>query len=199
MILSNLEIQKAIDDGRLKIIPEPLPRKITPDQPSDSCPYNTTSVDLRLHSEIAVPKSGKYSTDMTQPGAISEQITKNSTPLTISQEQPYKLKQNKFIIAWTLETVELCKNKVNDLPYLAARIEGKSSNARCGVLIHFTAPTVHAGWRGRLTLEMINLSPAAFLLTPGMYIAQLILEEVKGEVEWMPSQFQNQTTATGLK
>jgi hypothetical protein len=45
---------------------------------------------------------------------------------------------------------------------------------------------------------MINLSPAAFLLTPGMYIAQLILEEVKGEVELMPSQFQNQTNPAGV-
>ena len=196
MILSNLEIQKAIDDGRLIIQPEPSPRKITPELPSTFCPYNTTSVDLRLHNEISVPEPGKYSTDMTQPGAISEQITKNSTPYTLSKEQPFRLKQNQFIIAWTLETIELCTNK--GPPYLAARIEGKSSNARCGVLIHFTAPTVHAGWKGRLTLEMINLSPAAFLLTPGMYIAQLILEEVKGEIELMPSQFQNQTSPAGI-
>lgn len=195
MILSNLEIQKAIDDGRLIIQPEPLPRNITPDMPSNSCPYNTTSVDLRLHSEIAVPKPGKYANDMTQPGAISEQITKNSTPYTLSTEQPYRLEQNKFIIAWTYETIELCTNI--GLPYLSARIEGKSSNARCGVLIHFTAPTVHAGWRGRLTLEMINLSPVAFLLTPGMFIAQLILEKVEGEIELMPSQFQNQINPAG--
>jgi len=195
VILSDLEIHKAIDDRRLIIQPEPLPRKITPDKPSTSCPYNTTSVDLRLHSEIAVPQPGKYVNDMTQPGAISEQITKNSTPYTLTTEQPYRLEQNKFIIAWTLEIIELCKNK--SLPYLAARIEGKSSNARCGVLIHFTAPTVHAGWRGRLTLEMINLSPAAFLLTPGMFIAQLILEEVKGEIESMPSQFHNQINPAG--
>jgi dCTP deaminase len=197
VILSNLEIQKAIDDGRLKITPEPLPRKITPDQPNSSCPYNTTSVDLRLHSEIAVPKPGKYCNDMTQPGVISEQITKNSTPYTLSAEQPYRLERNQFIIAWTLETVELCIDK--NPPYLAARIEGKSSNARCGVLIHFTAPTVHSGWNGRLTLEMINLSPAAFLLTPGMYIAQLILEEVEGEIDVILSQFQNQKTPAGLK
>ncbi len=121
MILSNLEIQKAIDDGRLIIQPEPLPRNITPDMPSNSCPYNTTSVDLRLHSEIAVPKPGKYANDMTQPGAISEQITKNSTPYTLSTEQPYRLEQNKFIIAWTYETIELCTNI--GLPYLSARID----------------------------------------------------------------------------
>lgn len=195
MILSNLEIQKAIDDGRIIIKPEPLPRKLTPELPDTSCPYNTTSVDLKLHSEIAVPKAGKYAIDMIQPGGISEQIIKNSTPLTISAEQPFKLVPNKFIIAWTFEEITLCTNK--GPPYLAARIEGKSSNARCGILIHFTAPTVHAGWNGRLTLEMINLSPTAFLLTPGMFIAQLILEEVKGEIESMPSQFQNQINPAG--
>ncbi|MCX5634727.1 MAG: hypothetical protein NTW55_02640 [Planctomycetota bacterium] len=92
--------------------------------------------------------------------------------------------------------IELCTT--NGPPYLAARIEGKSSRARCGVLVHFTAPTVHAGWKGRLTLEMINLGLAPFLLTPDMPIAQLILEEVKGRIELMPSQFQNQSSPTGL-
>ena len=44
------------------------------------------------------------------------------------------------------------------------------------ILIHFTAPTVHPGVKGTLTLEMINLRPASFMLKPGMATAQLIVE-----------------------
>ena len=82
---------------------------------------------------------------------------------------------------------------------LAARIEGKSSRARCGLLIHFTAPTVHPGWDGPLTLEMINLGASPILLSIGMPIAQLIIEEVRGlPAANNPSQFQRQTTPEGV-
>jgi dCTP deaminase len=81
---------------------------------------------------------------------------------------------------------------------LAARIEGKSSRARLGLLVHFTAPTVHPGFSGTLTLEMINLGPVDIQLFPGMPIAQLIVEEVKGRPDFNnPSQFQGQSTAAG--
>jgi dCTP deaminase len=194
VILSNLEIQKAIDDKRLIIEPEPLPRKSIPG--TTYCPYNTTSVDLRLHKEISIPKPGTFAYDLTQFGAISVDIAKNSERIVLRKDQPFRLETGKFILGWTFETVELCTT--NGPPYLAARIEGKSSRSRCGVLVHFTAPTVHTGWKGRLTLEMINLGPAPFLLTPEMPIAQLILEEVKGGIELMPSQFQNQSSPEGL-
>jgi dCTP deaminase len=80
---------------------------------------------------------------------------------------------------------------------LAARIEGKSSRARCGLLVHFTAPTVHPGWDGPLALEMINLGPVPFLLKLGMPIAQLIVEEVQALPASSPSQFQGQTSPGG--
>ena len=84
------------------------------------------------------------------------------------------------------------------LPSLAARIEGKSSRARCGLLVHFTAPTVHPGFFGTLTLEMINLGPSPIALVPGMPIAQLIVEEVKGIPVENPSQFQGQSAPEGV-
>jgi dCTP deaminase len=66
-------------------------------------------------------------------------------------------------------------------------------------LIHFTAPTVHPGFKGTLTLEMINLGPVPILLHVGMPIAQLIVEEVSGHpASWNPSQFQGQTTPEGI-
>ena len=96
----------------------------------------------------------------------------------------------------TIEWIELPFSEGVDT-CLAARIEGKSSRARFGLLVHFTAPTVHPGFRGYLTLEITNLGPAAVLLVPGMYIAQLIIEEVKGCPIGNPSQFDGQATASG--
>jgi dCTP deaminase len=82
-------------------------------------------------------------------------------------------------------------------PVLAARIEGRSSFARCGLLVHFTAPTVHADFRGTLTLEMRNLGPAPIVLYPGMPICQLVIEQVMGMPQASPSQFQGQENPAG--
>ncbi len=60
-----------------------------------------------------------------------------------------------------------------------------------------TAPTVHPGFAGTLTLEIINLGPSAIMLKHGAYIAQLIVEEVRGIPASNPSQFQNQSKPEG--
>lgn len=195
MILSNLEIQAALDSGSLVIEPEPSPRK--PQLGGGYCPYDTHSVDLRLHNEISVPESGTFAYDLTEPGKLPDLLAKHSRRLTLTDAQPFHLKNGQFILARTLERVELPTDK--EPPCLAARIEGKSSRARCGILIHFTAPTVHPGWSGPLTLEMINLGPTTFVLHPGMPIAQLIVEEVKGKLLLNPSQFRSQSTPEGLR
>ena len=80
---------------------------------------------------------------------------------------------------------------------LAARVEGKSSYARCGLLVHFTAPTIHAGFTGTITLELINLGLCNISLYPHTPICQLILEEVSGVPVWNDSQFQGQTAPGG--
>ena len=194
MILSNLEIQRALDEGRLIIQPEPQPREPRPKQ---YCPYNTHSVDLRLYQEIRVPKGGPFTYDLTQPGSLAELITQHSKPYHLTTNQPFSLNKGEFVLGRTFEKIGLPIDKGQ--PYLSARIEGKSSRARCGILIHFTAPTVHPDWEGPLTLEMINLGPTKFLLLPGMPIAQLIIEQVHGELFQNRSQFHNQETPEGGK
>jgi len=194
MILSNLEIQNALDKGRLVIDPQPSPRKLDPGV--KYCPYNTTAVDLKLHNEISIPKAGTFAYDLTKPGSVSDFLARNSKKLFLTEEQPFPLEPKQFVLAKTFEKIGLPTDK--GPPYLAARIEGKSSRSRCGVLVHFTAPTVHTGWNGHLTLEIINLGPTTFLLRPEMPIAQLIVEQVKGELFPNPSQFQNQSTPEGL-
>ena len=192
MILSNIEIQRAIDEGRLVIEPEPLPRRPVE---REYCPYDTHAVDVRLYHEITVPQPGPYHYDVTDRGTLSDVIASHSHRYTLTNEQPFPLKPHQFILARTLERIELPTDR--GAPHLAARIEGKSSRARCGVMVHFAAPTVHPGWVGPLTLEMINLGPMTFILRPGMRIAQLIVEEVRGEVFLNPSEFHGQSTPEG--
>ncbi len=181
MILSNVEIQKAIAEGRLIITPEP--------QAND---YDTTAVNLHLGTGLAIPKGGSFNYDLTK-GGFTQFLSRNCDKLEIPATG-YPLEPNQFVLGITKELIDL---KIIPGKTLAARIEGKSSVARCGLMVHFTAPTVHAGWRGPLALEMINLGNAAFTLRPDMPIAQLILELVYGDPEANPSQFHEQSTPTG--
>ena len=86
MILSNVEIFRAIDEGRLVIRPEPSPRLPTVGQ--SHSPYDTHSVDLRLASEISLPKEGQLTYDLTKPGQIAETIAAHSDTLTLTKLQP---------------------------------------------------------------------------------------------------------------
>jgi dCTP deaminase len=181
MILSNVEIQKAIDEDRLIISPKPQARD-----------YDTTAVNLHLGASLAIPKGGSFNYDLTKPG-FAPFLARNCDHVEIPTTG-YPLEPKIFVLGITTERVHL---KLVPGKTLAARIEGKSSIARCGLLVHFTAPTVHAGWDGPLVLEMINLGNAAFTLTPGMAICQLILELVYGDPEENPSQFQGQSTPAG--
>ena len=192
MILSNVAIHRALDQGRLRIEPEPRPRVATLAEPD--CPYDTTSVDLRLGKTIQIPRKGPFSFDPSR-GGIARFLADNSDEHPLDGPGGYVLKSHAFALCQTLELVELPIR--NESPTLAARIEGKSSVARCGLLVHFTAPTVHAGWRGPLTLEVINLGPNEIVLRTGMRICQLVLETVEGTPTPNPSQFQGQKTPAG--
>jgi dCTP deaminase len=188
MILSNVEIQKAIDEGRIIITPDPQPR----DPQSPDCPYDTTAVNLHLAASLSVPKQGAFNYDLSQ-GGIATFLARNSDHLEIPSTG-YVLKPHLFVLGRTQERITL---PIKGNQTLAARIEGKSSFARCGLLVHFTAPTVHADFDGTLTLEMINLGNAGITLYAGQPIAQLILETVLGEPLANPSQFQGQITPAG--
>jgi dCTP deaminase len=188
MILSNVEIHKAIDEGRLIITPDPQPRNCE----ETGCPYDTTSVDLHLGRALSIPRSGPFNYDLRHPG-IATFLSRNSDHFEIP-EAGYVLEPKVFVLGRTLENIQLPLTRDQTL---AARIEGKSSFARCGLLVHFTAPTVHAGFGGTLTLEMINLGNAGISLFAGMPICQLILEAVAGDPQAHPSQFQGQATPAG--
>ncbi len=192
MILSNREICAGIKAKKFNI--EGL-AGTDPTQP----PFNTSAVDLRLSGQISIPQSGPAAFDLRR-GGIIPYLTTHSTVITATKDQPYTLKPHDFVLGMTMETVDFTINERSKAKIsYSARVEGKSSLARCGILVHFTAPTIHAGFRGKIALEIINLGPMHFLLYPDMYFCQLIIEEVKGMPAPAPNQFKNQTTPTGKK
>ena len=200
MILSNVKIHEAIDDGRLVITPEPLPRF----GPSDETPYDTTAVDLRLDAQFSVKKDiGKLVVDLSQGGSIIPTLRTAYDTKQIP-DSGYRLKPGEFILAQTMERIHLpppedfTGNGIGR-PVLAARVEGKSSLARLGLLIHFTAPTIHNGFGpAPIVLEIICMGHVPLMLYPGVPICQLIIEEVAGlpKVE-EGGPFRTQTSPTG--
>jgi dCTP deaminase len=193
MILSNVEIHRALDEGRLIISPEPMPR--IPSAQAADCPYQTSAVDLRLAEEISYFKEGLPLDINLSRGGFAQLFGPMSESFRISGGQPFVLRPNHLVLGRTLERVELPIPAEGQC--LAARVEGKSSYARCGLLVHFTAPTIHAGFAGTITLELINLGPCNISLYPGTPICQLILEMVHGTPFRNDSQFQGQATPGG--
>lgn len=189
MILSNVEIINCLRDEKFSIA------GLDSLDPTKQ-PFNTSAVDLRLSDEIIIPKGDTPTQLDLRSGSIAAFLSKHSDSYKISEEQPYSLRPHKFILAKTKEHVNF---PITDDDCYSARIEGKSSLARCGILVHFTAPTIHAGFNGTITLEIINLGPQSFLLHPGMFICQLIIEEVRGKPTNAPNQFSGQTSAAGNK
>lgn len=195
MILSNTAIHEALDNGWLSIDPEPAPRRQAEGVKS---PYQTSAVDLRLGDEIAYflepEQLPPVNIDLRQ-GSFARLFHPHSKRIAITEEQPFSLPPNRLVLAKTREKVTLPLR--SEPPILAARIEGKSSYARCGLLVHFTAPTIHAGFTGTITLELINLGPLRINLFPGMPICQLIVEQVAGVPFRNDSQFHGQQLAGG--
>lgn len=164
MVLSDLEIQAEIGANRLVFDPPINERER----------ISSSSVDLSLHEEIIVLPANVQGIiiDPAAPGIEVMNIVKTHGKVeNLSKGKVYHMKPNQLIIAKTLEAVTLPL-------HIAARIEGKSSQARIGISLHVTAPTVHAGFQGNLYLEMYNIGPFEIVLKSGMEIAQLILEHV---------------------
>lgn len=196
MILSNTSIQEALDNKWLIIEPAPEPRKPTSDA---ECPYQTTAVDLTLGTQITWIKEDLPITIDLRRGSFADLFGPNSENLIISEEQAFTLKPRCFVLGKTHEKITFPILPEGGAPSLAARVEGRSSYARCGMLVHFTAPTIHAGFEGHLTLELINLGSIPISLYPHAPICQLIIEQVHGVPFRNDSQFQEQTRPGGGK
>ena len=192
MILSNVEIHRALDEGRLVLLPEPNPRK--PDS-SGHCPYQTSSVDLTLGDEISYFRTDLPLSVNLSDGGFAAHFGPNSCNQKITDKQPFVLAPGRLILGKTHERITLPILEAGKC--LAARVEGKSSYARCGLLVHFTAPTIHSGFDGTITLELYNFGSLNIVLFPRTPICQLIVETVMGVPFRNDSQFQGQAAPGG--
>src|SRR6266540_2470583 len=128
MILSNQSIHAALDQSRLIIDPEPIPRFPTL---QEDCPYQTSAVDLRLGHEIAWLRDGLPINIDLRRGGFADLFGPNSESRRLEDGQPYVLNPNRYVLGRTLERITLPIDK--EAVCLAARIEGRSSYARCGL------------------------------------------------------------------
>lgn len=169
-MLSDTRIRHALtiehEAHRLEITPAP-----------EDVQFQPASLDLRLGSEFKrflAPTSDGY-LDPTTPYP-PEWVDTVVVPSVAGATAFYMLDPGVFTLATTIEVVKMPTN-------LVARVEGKSSLGRLGLIIHATAGFIDPGFKGNITLEMMNLSPRPIALKIGMRICQLSFETVDGRVE----------------
>ncbi len=181
VILSDVDIRKEISSGRVVI------------DPFDENAVQPSSVDLRVDRWFRVFANSRYAyIDVKEP---MEDLTEL---VEASDDQPLILHPGEFILGSTLERVSLPDD-------LVARVEGKSSLGRLGLLIHSTAGFVDAGWDGHLTLELSNVANLPITIYPEMKIGQLCLFQMTSAAERpygskeMTSKYQGQKGPTPSK
>lgn len=148
-MLSDRSLREALDSGRIEV--DPLASKAI--QPS--------SIDLRLDHQFRIFRNHTRAII-----DVKEDLSDLTEMVEMDPDQPFILHPGEFVLGSTLERVKVPDD-------LVARIEGKSSLGRLGLLIHSTAGFVDAGWNGQLTLELSNVASLPITLYPGMKIGQI--------------------------
>jgi dCTP deaminase len=149
MVLSDTSIRQLIDAGRIVI------------DPFDDGLMQPASVDVRVDRHFRVFRNSRY------PYIDVKRELEGLTELVeIEGDEPFILHPNEFVLGSTLERVALPDD-------LVARLEGKSSLGRLGLLIHSTAGFIDPGWDGHVTLELSNVANLPITIYPEMKIGQL--------------------------
>lgn len=158
-VLADRDIRAAIEAGRIVI------------RPYDPADLQPSSVDLHLDRSFRVFRNNRYPyIDLRNPQPDLTEL------LRVDDEEPFILHPGEFVLGQTLEWVELPDD-------LVARLEGKSSLGRLGLLIHSTAGYVDPGWQGNLTLELSNVANLPIALYYGMKIGQISFFRLTSPVE----------------
>lgn len=157
MVLSDIDIQRYIDTGKIKIDP-PLP----PEQ-KGSC-----SVDFRLGNEFSIFEHSRHPCiDLRDKAGIQTLMR----TIVVPDGESFILQPREFALAITLESLELDDD-------VLGRLEGRSSLGRIGIIVHGTAGLFDPGWRGKATLELSNLGIMPVALYPGMRICSFTFEQL---------------------
>ena len=158
-VLSDRDIRAALEAGEISI------------RPYDPADLQPSSVALHLDRSFRVFRNNRYPyIDVRAPQPDLTEL------LSVADDEPFVLHPGEFVLGQTLEWVELPDN-------LVARLEGKSSLGRLGLLIHSTAGYVDPGWKGNLTLELSNVANLPIALYFGMKIGQISFFKMSSPVD----------------
>jgi len=159
VVLSDQTIKSEIEAGRIVF------------DPYDEAMVQPSSVDVRVDRRFRVFHNARY--PFIDVRAPMEGLTEL---VEMEEDEPFILHPGEFVLGQTLERVRLPDD-------LVARLEGKSSLGRLGLLIHSTAGFVDAGFEGNLTLELSNVANLPITIYHGMPIGQISFMRMDGPVE----------------
>jgi dCTP deaminase len=160
MVLSDRTIRRLLEEGRIGI--DPYAEELL--QPS--------SVDVRVDRLFRVFRNSRY------PFIDVKQEMEDLTELVeVDSEEAFILHPGEFVLGSTLERITLPDD-------LVARLEGKSSLGRLGLLIHSTAGFIDPGWDGHVTLELSNVANLPITIYYGMRIGQLSFVQLSEPAEY---------------
>lgn len=181
MVLSDQTIKQEIARGGIVV------------RPFNEADVQPASIDLHLDAKLRVFRN------YTEPYVdLNKDLPELTQIEEISADEPFILHPGEFVLGNTLEHIELGANVV-------ARLEGKSSLGRIGLLIHSTAGFVDPGWQGSLTLELSNVSRLPLTLYRGMPIGQISFQYLTTEAErpygseGLRSRYQGQSGPTATR
>ncbi len=159
VVLSDRDIRTELAQGRIVI------------DPLDGSDIQPASVDIHLDRKILVFRNSR------RPFIdVREDVSDLTELVEVQDDIPFILHPGEFVLGSTVESIELADD-------LVARLEGKSSLGRIGLLIHSTAGYVDPGWRGHLTLELSNVNNLPVTLYRGMKIGQISFTRLTGPAE----------------
>jgi dCTP deaminase len=159
VLLSDRDIRAEIDTERVRL------------DPYDPGMIQPSSIDVRLDKFFRLFDNHKY--PVIDPAKDQPDLTRL---VEVDPEDGFVLHPGEFVLGSTLETVSLPDD-------LAARVEGKSSLGRLGLLTHATAGFVDPGFSGHVTLELSNVATLPIILWPGMKIGQLCFFRLSSPAE----------------
>ncbi len=181
MIFSDRTIKEAVSAGRIVI------------DPYDEAMVQPSSIDLRCAAEFRVFVNHRY--PLIDPKTDQPYLT---ATVSGAPEEPFILHPGEFVLGSTKEVVGLADD-------IVARLEGKSSLGRIGLLIHSTAGFIDPGFKGQLTLELSNVANLPIAIYPGMKIGQVSFYELSTPAEHpygsagAGSKYQGQTGPTASR
>lgn len=159
VLLSDRDIRAELESGRVGLDPYD-PQMIQP-----------SSIDVRLDRFFRLFDNHKYA--VIDPAADQPDLTRL---VEVDGDEPFVLHPGEFVLGSTYEQVTLPDD-------VAARLEGKSSLGRLGLLTHSTAGFIDPGFSGHVTLELSNVATLPILLWPGMKIGQLCFFRLSSAAE----------------